>query len=1022
MPHSDKPVVRNGRLLLTSDQSTGSDSIQLGSARWLAWLEANAKFIFEGGAGHFSVQRELRRDSAYWYGYRRRGGKLFKTYLGKSDELTQERLEQASVQLAGQHPLVPSAAKADTDSLMAAIKAGSAGAVNSAEPAERMAFALPLTKIKPPVLPDKIIERPRLTQRIKSPVTFIYAPSGFGKSTLLNEWRQTCGLPVAWVSLGADEDQPSRFWFTLGLALQTINPALGQAVLTQLRLASPSDVSQVAVGFTNEVVRALETDPSLRHFGLVLDDYHHIQHPAIQASIQTLLEHLPDALQLAISSHTRPPLTVGHLRAKGLVTELTTDDLRFTLEEGIDFVWQHTQGQRLAYHEMQTLVKHTEGWVAGLNLATLALAQHPDRRQLMSAFTGAHTYLREYFLETVLYQQAPALQAFLFKTSILTHLTGPLCDAVTGQTDGAELLDRLWHSNVFLVRLQEPNWYRYHDLFAEMLYSQLQLQFPAEIPRLHRRAAEWYSAQNAPADAVYHLLAIQAWEEAAALIERMALRELEQTGEDSRLLRWLHQLPENVVQQHKTLLFVYVRLAGAALPQSEVEGFLARVEANIMHKAADELTADEREVLIDTRRMRHIIRTGSSLMAQLPAGGENAAAWQLLNGILLYQRFNCLQVSKAIDLARATYEAAREQRNLFVGLMAGGALAQLLIMEGQLREGDRIAHQLLQYALAQRGTLPEPASIPLTALSQIAYARNQLAQAHQYLLRAAEVDPNPMSSNIPVTLALHRAKIEAAQGQSEAARTTLQAARDLHARRPSGMWLDQDLIAYQALLCVQLGECANAEQILSEARDTEAHPLSMIVRAQIWLKQGRHAAAEEILTRLLMQYPRSFYHESALGARLLLANALFEERKINEARRVMTEAVKLAAPEAFIRPFLDYGAQNISLLTLVLRTENLNADTQSFVKEILRMRSSTDGPQSTPSKSELSALMTAASLTVREQEVLRLVSAGLSNREIAATVSISSSTVKTHLDNIYRKLDVNSRTQAIAQGQSLGIV
>ncbi len=1013
MPKTDKPVVQSGRLMLNGGLSNAVEIIQLDSPCWRDWLNSNTSFIFEGSVGRFSAQREKRRGTDYWYGYRRRCGKLFKVYLGKSDELNQERLEQANAQLAGEVLLTSC-----TDSATGELPSESRSALDTSP--SPMTF--PLAKLKPPTLPEKIIARPRLTQRIKSPVTFIYAPSGFGKSTLLNEWRQTCEVPVAWVSLDADDDQPTRFWFTVASAVQMINPPLGQTLLAHIRPDSSTSLFQVALDFANEIVRASEAVKPLERLGLVLDDYHHIQHQAIHESLQTLLEHLPPNLQLIISSRTRPPFAVGHLRARGLMTELETDDLRFTLEEGIDFLWHYMPERRLAYTEMQTLVKHTEGWVAGLHLARLALAHQNDRQQVMAAFSGAHTYLREYFMESVLYRQPPEVQSFLFKTAILKHLTGSLCDAVTGQTDGTEMLDRLWQANLFLTRLEEPGWYRYHDLFAEMLNSQLQVQFPAEIPRLHRRAAEWYRARNAPADAVYHLLTIQAWEEAAALIEHLALRELEQSGEDSRLLRWLQQLPESVVQQHKTLLFVYVRLAGSALPYTEVENFLTHVEANITRKTAEELTPDEQEVLIDIRRLRQLVRMGQALTVQLTQGGEHAAVWQLLNGILLYQRHNCPDIQKAAVLAREVYEAAQAQHNLFVILMAGGTLASYTFLQGHFQEAERIAYQVLQQALAQRGVLPEPASIALAALSRIAFERNQLAQAQQFLLRAAEVDPNPLSSNIHMVLAIQRSKIELAQGQAEAAQATLQAARELQARRPAGIWHDNDLAVYQAQLWLRQGNTANAEQILNGVCDIEGQAIYMLVRAELLLQQQRLVTAEELLNRLLQRYPAGSHEEPLLAARLMLAQALLEQHKVNEARRVMIEAVRLAAPEGFVRPFMDHATSSVTLLTLVMHTESTTTETYAFAREILRLLSRVDGAQKPPTKAELLALTTAASISTRELEILRLVCAGLTNHEIATRFSISESTVKTHLDNIYRKLGVNSRTQASVQAQILGLV
>jgi LuxR family maltose regulon positive regulatory protein len=402
----------------------------------------------------------------------------------------------------------------------------------------------------------------------------------------------------------------------------------------------------------------------------------------------------------------------------------------------------------------------------------------------------------------------------------------------------------------------------------------------------------------------------------------------------------------------------------------------------------------------------------------LPTGGEHNDVWQMLNGIAQYNRYR-QEVDKAEPILHQTYETARVRRNLFGMLLAGGQCAASASSQGHLRRSEKIAHQVLQQALTQRGKLPEPASIALAELSRVCYERNQLAQAHQLLVRAAEVDPNPVSSNMPVTIAIVRAKIQSAQGNGEAAQVTLQAARELNTQRPASVWLDQDLIAYQALVCVRQGNCAGAERLLAEVEDADTHALFALVRAEILLEQKQAAEAQDLLDRLITQYPHGLYQEPILGARVMLAIALFEQHQVNQARQVMAEAVRLAGPESFIRPFLDHGPRSVPLLTLVLHTEHLTAETQSFVKEVLRMLGHAQGAQKPLSKTELTALSTAASISAREQQVLRLVGAGLSNQEIAAQSSISASTVKTHLGNIYRKLGVNSRTQAIAQALAL---
>ena len=1013
MPKRTPPTVRNN-LLLTHDAE-----IQIGSRRWYAWLADHALFVFRGGAGHFTARRETRRGALYWYGYRWREGKLRKTYLGKSSELTSARLEQACVRLAGQSARGGVVPPSDSAEWMVALDHSPTSRKKSDERAETGLAYLPLTKVRPPALPPKLVARPRLTQRINTPITLIVAPSGFGKSTLLNEWRQTSGIPVAWVSLDADDNQPLRFWSAVTAALQAIYPNLGQDPQFPFLAPASANLHETVVGLTNAIVRASDSPDAPARLGLVLDDYHHIHDPAIHASLQTWLEHLPPTLQLVISSHTKPSLAWGHLRARGQVTELDAADLRFTPEEGMSYLSQHVS-PALAYGDMQAIFKRTEGWPAGLTLAILALDAPGARDQALATF-GAHTYLREYFIENILYRQPPSVQEFLLETSILKHLTGSLCDAVTGRNDGAEMLAYLWHENLFLVQLEAPGWYRYHDLFAETLCHQLQRQLAAGIPRLHHRAAEWYRQHDAPDDAVYHLLAIEAWEEAASLIEAIALRELEQFGDYSRLMRWLRQLPESVIQQHRTLLRVYVRVAAMDLSRIEVKQILARVETNITRKPLEERTADEQSVLAEIQRIRQIWLEGDEKREVESRAGEHDDVWQMLDGIVTYARYIRRDAEKAEMVARELHAMALARSHLYVMLIAGGGLTYYLALRGHLQRAEKIAREVLQQAMAQRGKLPESASVPLTMLSRVCYERNQLAQAHQLLLRAAEVDPNPTSSNMPIMEAMQRAKIEFAQGNASAAMATLQAARELQAKYPSGLYRDKDLVAYQAWFRIRQNDTAGAERLLNEIGESEPHAFAHLIRAQLLLEQNQAAMAAEILRDLIDRYSQGLYLEPILGARILLAGALFEQHQVNDARQVMSEAIRLGCPEEFVRPFLDYRA-NTALLALVLHTANLTSEAQSFVKRLLRLSTDTEGAPKPLPKAELTSLSTAASITAREQRVLQLIAAGLPNREIAAQLSLAESTVKTHLKNIYRKLGVSSRTRAVMQAQALKLV
>jgi LuxR family transcriptional regulator, maltose regulon positive regulatory protein len=1006
MPKLSKPTVSRDQL------TTPRDTIRVESSDWFTWLaaKANISFIYEGQSGRYNARREERRGSLYWYAYRRRGGKLTKAYVGKAEELTLNRLEEISTQMAGENLLQGLDTETQPSNPSLHLDLGS----------ELSYFSL--SKVRAPAMPQHFVRRPRLTQRINSAITLIYAPSGYGKSTVINEWFQTCGRPVAWVTLDADDNHPVRFWTTIVTALQAL-PPLQQILRPYLRIASASEISESLAQLSDDIARLDSASGATQGFGLVLDDYHHIQHRQINATLQAWLQQtMPPNLQVVIAGHTRPRLALGHLRAQRQVIELDTEDLRFTLGEGIDFLWQHTREQPLAYGDMETLVQRTEGWAAGLSLATLALTKQIDRRQFIEQFNGNHAYLNEFFMESVLSRQPTPVQAFLIKTAILKHLYGPLCEAVTGQVDGAGMLARLWESNLFIVRSAQEDWYRYHDLFAETLRGHLQRRFPADVPQLHRRAAEWYRDQNAPAEAVFHLLAIEAWEEAAALIEEMARRELEQYGEDSRLLRWLLQMPESVVQRHSSLLSVYIRLVVMALSPQEAERILARAEADLASRPANAQTSDEQAVLAQIQTLRSAWAADETPMTHLLRGSPNDDLWQMLADVGHYDNIWRRSLTESAKLAGELYEAARTRRHLFIMLMSGGTWADRVAADGHLHQAEKIAQRVLRETLERRGKLPEPASIALCALGRVYYEYNQLTQAEQFIQRASEVDPNPTSSNMPITIAILRARILSAQGKGEAALATLAAARALQARRPAGSWRERDLIAYQAFIYARNGNAAQAEQIVNETGERETQPLVMLVWAEVLLQQARWPEAEVTLQTLLAWQPDGFHDEQALRMQVMLALVLFQRQKLNEACTLMADIVRVAAPEAFIRPFLDYGQLCGPLLTLVKHRESLTAEAQAFVKDILRQVGGAPGAPSALPQAALQGLTTAASISTRELEVLRLACAGLSVVRIAASLSVSTSTVKTHLQNIYRKLEVRNRAQAIVKAQALQLV
>ena len=1009
MSKKAKAVVENGRLYPPSTKNQKSAGIPVGSEAWFNWLTDNPRFIFADENGRFTARQETRRGQQYWYGYRRRKGKFRKAYLGRRESLTLDCLQKAGQKLAGGERPTSSPPSDFT--------------INHV--AEESAFIS--TKFQPPLQRETLLQRPHLLNQMVTPLILVHAPSGFGKSTLLTHWMASADKPVAWVSLDANDDEPARFWHVVETAVQKLWPEWSPP---SLRLPATPNSRQIQDAITRFINAMVSTpQPS---FALILDGYHFINEELNHEALSFLINHMPQTMQLLISSDTRPPFSLSQWRATGILTELTTDDLRLSLQEGIAFLQAQPTTQSLAYAEMRELVRQTNGWTAGLHLASFSIKQQSKTLPLQHQLGGTE-YFSEYFVENVLEKQETAVQQFLLQTSILKQFTADLCAAVTGQENSAQLLEDLWQANLFVTKLGgEPLWYRYHPLFTDVLKRQLQRQQADLLTTLHQRAARWYQANNAPEEAVGHLLASQSWEEAAALIESVALHELHEKGEDSRLLRWVLQLPVEIVQQHRSLLETFIHLTSITFSQSYQEQFLSNVEENILSLPAPERAADEVEVLANVQFLRQRIAEGKP-PAFLDEGGPDTRneifgmTETFLRGL---QFFIEQDYPQAEAIMGQMLEEADAAGNLFLILLVGGGFAFTQWIQGRLRTSKTVAHQILQDAHERAGRLPEVSSTSLFVVAMTAYEQNQLREAQEWLEKAMEVDPNPTSSSVPVICHVLQARIQVVLGDIVSAHASLRAALSLDPdMRSMVAWTRQDLLLWQAWVHAHAGNLDKAEHLLTSIRfDSEEKAiipqpkdLYKMVLAEIQLRKKAFEQAEKTLDSLMAAFPYGCRVGSIVYPLVMQATAQLSQQKVNLAQKTMMKALRMAAPEDMKRPFLDQGTSILPLLTLIDQTGRITSDTRHFTQHLVTTICQDAGMQPSAFQGEMESLTVAASISDRELEVLQLVSNGLSNQAIAIRMMITVSTVNTHLKHIYQKLDVHNRTEAVIRAQELNL-
>jgi len=361
------------------------------------------------------------------------------------------------------------------------------------------------TKVRLPQSRAHWVARPRLfnhlDRAIKCRLTLLSAPAGSGKTTLINQWAATSKRRIAYLSLDEGDNNPARFLTYLIAALQTIRGDLGGQALNLVRTA-PAPDSILAILINN--MHGLPDD-----FVLILDNYQVIDTPGIHDAVAFLLDRAPAHLHIIIVSRAEPSLPLARLRASGDMAELRAADLRFTVDEAAALL-NGVMSLNLPADQIVALEAHTEGWIAGLQLAALALKDRKDASGFVKAFSGNHPHIARYLTEEVFDQQPERVQTFLLQTSILERLSAPLCDAVTGQANGKSMLDWLERANLFLLPLdEERQWYRYHRLFADFLSDRLRAQEPHQVARLHRAAAYWFEQQALVTEAVPHPLAIE---------------------------------------------------------------------------------------------------------------------------------------------------------------------------------------------------------------------------------------------------------------------------------------------------------------------------------------------------------------------------------------------------------------------------------------------------------------------------------------------------------------------------------
>ena len=987
-----------------------------------------------GKSGRYTARKEAKqRGDRYWSAYLSTGEHLIKKYLGKSADLTLVRLEHIAGMLSTQ-------STDQTPPPTSLSAAGTVGKVETAQPPLHAQQRHPLhsllaTKLHVPSPRTHLVPRSHLVERLQRgaerALTLISAPAGFGKTTVVAQWCAESGMPVAWLSLEAEDNDPMRFLSYLIAALQTLDAQLGTTALALLRTPQPPSPEAVLAVLVSEL-----TSRGTGDFALVLDDYHVISAESIQHGMTFLLEHLPPQLHLFLATRADPPLPLARLRAQGQLTEVRTADLRFGAAEASAFL-QEVMRLDLPPEAITTLQNRTEGWIAGLQLAALTLQGRTDISAFLAAFSGSHRFVLDYLSDEVLARQPVAVQQFLLHTCLLERLSGLLCDAVTEREGSQAMLEALERANLFVVPLDDERvWYRYHHLFAEVLRRHLHQTEPAVVSVLHHRASAWYEQHALPAEAVQHALAMPDYELAARLMEPIALSATLQ-GQISTVLGWLNALPGALVRARPFLCVYYARLLIFTNQLGAAEARLQEAERGIQEEMPAEQARTIRGHVLAIRAgvvgfsgdIAHAVSLAHQALELLPETNVFPRTGAIMTTTHAYLVSG--DVTQAIEHEVAAAVALLyTSDNLFAIVSSISALARLHVLQGKLRQAAATYAQVVE-------VVPRPEVLQSIFRSLFYYFGlgdllrewNDLEAAERHLLQGMALIKETLTVDPFVAMLGYTAlaRLQQARGNPHEAHATLDALAQVAEQRHFPPHL---VAAVRAQLELAQGHLAAA------LRWADTTGLSVEDGDLPYSREGTYLAlarvrivlAREDLTTpflqdvlyLLDRLLRDAEAKARLGSvlEILIVRALTLEAQGNRTSALSTleRALVLAAPEGYIRLFVDESAPMLALL----RQAQARSTVPGYVATLLSVFGEQVVSNLPPSSARPDSLV--EPLTERECEVLRLLLEGASNREIAHRLVLSVNTVKRHVYNLCGKLGVQSRAQAIIRARDLNLL
>ena len=900
-----------------------------------------------------------------------------------------------------------------------------------------------LTKFAVPNPGQALVVRPRLFRLLDQSLapnhrlTLLSAPPGYGKTTLASSWVRQLrqDLPVAWLSLDPEDNDPVRFWSYLVAAIRKQDEGLGKELLPLLQSPAPLIDETFWIVLLNALARREG------ELVLVLDDFHLIEEPAIQRGLNFLIERLPEGCHVLLLSRADPPLPLALLRGRGQVLEIRQPELSFRDDEAALFLVERL-GLPLSTENVRQLNAKSEGWASGLQMAAVSLRGQADPGQFIAAFAGTQRFILEYLIGEVLDRQPPSIRDFLLKTSILEALSVPLCTAVCQvQTGGPtnlppipQVLEYLETANLFITPMGEQrNAYCYHPLFADLLRAQLQQTYPEIVRPLHRQASAWLGAHGLPEPAIRHALSAGEYNRAAAMLSTYA-ETLWSRGEHAALLSLACAIPEEFLLSggcRAPDLWIYQASAWVSngnYPEAE----------KCLEKAGQQMQASGGNSPEDGRlrgRMagvRALISAFRGDAQETLAYARQAARYQpdentVWNAYTAYTAGAVLMMDGKLDEARQelqrAVQAGEASGNAYICLLAASQLFKLHWSQGSMGQAEEVIREALAYL--QENRLEDT---PLAAEIQVHRAfllmeQGYLEQAEQVIRQSLQASLVGQHYPTIVNIYLILMSCQTARRDWPSAEETYRQAEEILQQHEVPQWSECGLAGSIACIWARQGQLARTEQFLlgrgvtPQGQVAYPHQAEYVALAYVLLRQRRLQLAGGVLERLV-GYVRTTQQWAGLVPILYLQAEWFQlQGQTGRALQILQEALDLAERYGQIQAFF---LLDDALIPLLKKVAAHRGASEAFHRLIAWASARAEAAPEREAAAASADLV--ENLSARELEVLKLLGEGFANKEIARRLHLALQTVKFHTSNIYGKLGVENRTQAVRKAQSLGLL